>query len=120
MIGGMFDAVFEGTVDRLGGLLQTAAPYIIEPAMVAAADAILFDPSVFQRSAPMAAVKRQNAELAGAIAKQHELFRQQPNFDRRGFWFHFLAECHRPPVTSQHLPGRLPRTNSGQKFVLFF
>jgi hypothetical protein len=68
----------------------------------------------------MAAVKRQNADLTRAVAKQHELLRQQLNFDRRGFWFHFFAERHRPPVTPKHFAGRLAGTDSSQEFIFFF
>jgi hypothetical protein len=88
--------------------------------MIAASDAFVFDAAELQRSTPVRTMKRYQPEAGRAITKQDEVFCQQSNLYRRTFRFHLVAECHRPPVTPQHLAGRLIWTHAGQQLVFFF
>jgi hypothetical protein len=116
----MLNAVFEGAPFRLGRLLQAFSGAVIKPAMVAAADSILFDPAKLKRSTAMRTMKLEQAELTAAIAKQDKLFVQQFHFGRPCFRAHNFRERDRPPVTSQHLAGRRAGPNAGHEFIFFF
>jgi hypothetical protein len=116
----MLNAVLEGTPFRLGWLLQTFSVAIIQPAMVAAADSILFDPAELERSTAMRTMKLEQAELTAAVAKQDKLLAQQFHFGRSRFRLHGFRKCDRPPVTPQHLAGRRAGANPGHEFIFFF
>src|SRR5262245_50137813 len=81
----MADAIFECAVGGFGGLLQAAAAHVVEPAMIAAADAAIFDAAEFERCAAMGAVQLDQAEPSAAVAKQYEVLAKQPYLDRAGF-----------------------------------
>ena len=72
----MFDAIFERGIRRLGRLLETIAAHVIEPAVIAAANAAVFDPAEFQRRAAMGAMQFNQPQLIRAVAKQHKVFAQ--------------------------------------------
>jgi hypothetical protein len=101
MIGRVLDPVREGAVFRLGRLFQTFAASVVEPTVVAAPDAGLFDPPELKRRAAMGAVELQEPQLTTPVAEKNKVFAQEPHFDRRAFQPHFLTEAHRPPITHQ-------------------
>jgi hypothetical protein len=72
----MADTIFECAVRRLGGLLQTTASRVVEPAVITAANSLIFDPSKFEGSAAMGAVQFEQAEMSRAIPKKDEVFAQ--------------------------------------------
>src|SRR5262245_13525609 len=114
MIGRVLDTVLESAVFRFGGLLQTFATPVIKPAVVTAANTVIFDPPKLERCAAMGAVKIEQPQLAATIAEENKVFAEKPHFDRPALRLHFLAEAHRPPITPEHLTGGGAGTNSGQ------
>src|SRR5215813_10010487 len=114
MIGPVLDTVLESAVFRFGRLLQTFATSVIKPAMVTAANPVVFDPPKLECCAAMGAVKVEQPQLSATIAEENKVFAEKPHFDRPALRLHFLAEAHRPPITPEHLTGGGAGTNSGQ------
>jgi hypothetical protein len=67
----------------------------------------------------MRAVERQNPEPMIAVAEKHQIFAEQPDFNRPTLRGDVLGKTDRPPVASQHLAGWCSRANSGQQFIFF-
>jgi hypothetical protein len=67
----------------LAGLLHAMALHVEQPAVVAAADAALFDLAVIQGRAAMRAVRVDQAGPAGLVAKQDQVLAQHPHLARR-------------------------------------
>src|SRR5215468_440784 len=119
MIGWVLDTVLEGAVFRFGRLLQTFATSVIKPAVVTAANTVIFDPPKLKRCAAMGAVKIEQPQLVTTIAEENKVFAEKPYFDRSALRLHFFAESHRPPVTPEHITGGSAGTDSGQQFIFF-
>src|SRR5262249_8707228 len=114
MIGWVLDTVLEGAVFRFGRLLQTFATSAIKPAVVTAANAVIFDPPNLKRCAAMGAVNVKQPQLAATIAEDNKGFSDKLHFDRHAHRLHYLAEAHRPPLPPLHLTGGGAGTNAGQ------
>ena len=71
--------VFERTAVGLVRLIDARARAVELPAVIRAADAVRLRDAVGQRRAPVRAELVDQSELAGAIAKEHEIFAEQPD-----------------------------------------
>src|ERR1043165_2422665 len=101
LVGRMLDAVFERAAFGLRRLLDTFAGKIVEPAVIAAAEAAVFDTAELERSPAMRAMEAQKPELAVARAEQHEIFAEQSDFRGAAFLPNVLAKSHGPPVADR-------------------
>src|SRR6185369_9553238 len=102
---------------RLGGLFQTTACRVVEPAVITAANTLIFDPAKFERSAAMGAVQFEQAETQRAIPKKDEVFAQQTHFGRSLLLCDELAEPDGPPIAPQHFAARCPGSDARQQVV---
>ena len=96
----MPNTVLKGAVRRLGWLVEAAADRIVEPAVIAAADALIFHPAELQSGSAVRAVQIQQTEPSHTVTEEHEIFAQQPDSGGSARGFHILAESHRPPVAT--------------------
>src|ERR1051326_8235924 len=119
LVGRMLDAVFERAAFGLRRLLDTFAGKIVEPAVIAAAEAAVFDTAELERSPAMRAMEAQKPELAVARAEQHEILAEQSDFRRAAFLPNVLAKSHGPPVAPQHLAAGRAAPDARQKLILF-
>jgi hypothetical protein len=108
----MFDAIFERAIGRLGGLIETISAPVVEPTVIAAANAIVFDAAELQRRAAMGTMQFNQSERARAIAKQNKIFTEQSYFPRSGWFRNFLAKRHGPPIAAQHFARRGARSDA--------
>ena len=72
-IPGLNDAIAAASTVGFAGLLEAAAFHVEQPAVIAAADAVLLDPAVVERGAAMGAARMQQARAALAIAEDDEV-----------------------------------------------
>src|SRR5687768_7582438 len=70
-----------------------------------------------QRRAAVHAVQSEQTRAALIVAKQHQVFAQQPPFDRAVL--QLIGKTDRMPVASQHLAARRAVAHPGQHFVFF-
>lgn len=80
--------------------------------MVTTAQPALFDPAEFQRSAAMAAAKKQQSRLPPAVAKGDEIFAEDAHLP--GQIGEICRETDRLPVAAHKLAARRPRSDPGQ------
>ena len=80
------DFIFESGLGVFERLFQTLAAGVILPAVIGAADAVLFDKSVVKGHAAMGAVLGDESILAAAVPIQHQIFAEDPD---PLFWFVF-------------------------------
>src|SRR5262245_31755438 len=69
MISWVLDTVLKSAVFRFGRLLQTFATSVVKPAVVTAANTVVFDPPKLECCAAMGAVKIEQPQLAATIAE---------------------------------------------------
>src|ERR1700752_4612961 len=82
------------------------AVYVVEPAMIDAAQAAVFESAVAQVRAAVRAVQIDEPKLSLFIAKQHELFAEEFYGKGRRADGYFLRECRRLPVAAHQLAAR--------------
>src|SRR4029077_2410039 len=85
----------------LARLVEAAALRVEEPAVVAAADADVFDPAEEERRAAVHAARVDKPGVATAIAEQDEVFTEDA--DRARKVSGFLGQRHRMPVPPEEL-----------------
>src|SRR5439155_25936379 len=98
-IGAQPDSLLQPTACRLPGRLQASAVDVVDPAVVAAADAALDRNTELERGPAMRAVQVQRAEAAAAIAKDDQVLAQDLHPQRRGR--KLPDERHRLPEPAQ-------------------
>jgi hypothetical protein len=97
---------------RLARLLQAAALSIEDPAVVAAADALILDPAIKERRPPVRAVRHDEPGLAALGAEEDEILTEDPQpLRRRG---RVCGQRDRLPVPAQYLPVRRARPDLGE------
>src|SRR5262249_42990772 len=114
-------ATLLGAVTRVGDilvrLLDASTCMVHEPAMVAAADALSFDPSVGEVRTSMRAMTVDESVAATQILVEPEVLSHQPyRLDRRLIEFACSADRH--PVATQKIAHRSPRPDARQQLVL--
>src|SRR5262245_8620238 len=80
--------------------------------MVATAQPAFFDPAEFQRSAAMAAAKKQQSRLTPAVAKGDEILAEDAHL--LGQIGEIRRETDRLPVAAHKFAARRPRSDPGQ------
>src|SRR6266571_7401101 len=75
-IGRVFDAIFESAPRWLGGLLETSSAIIKFPAVIRAADSLLFHAAKGKRRRPMRAVLANKTVILFFVAIEHQFFAQ--------------------------------------------
>ncbi len=111
-IGALTDALGQPAARRLARRLQAPAVDVVDPAVIAAADAALDRDAELQRRSPMRAVQVQHADAPAAIAKDHEVLAEDAHAQRRAG--ELAGEGHRLPEPAQVLAARRAGTDLGQ------
>src|SRR5206468_857002 len=101
---------------RLSRCIEHVPIYAVEPAVIAAPHTLAFDSSVLQGGAPVAAVHRQQSDLALAIAKEHEVFAEDA--DRQRQILELVREADRVPEPTQVLATRRSRADASQLCII--
>ena len=70
----MLDVFEERIVSGFQRHFENIAFHVVEPTMIATTEPALLDASVFQRSATMAATKKQQTRTSLAVAKSNQVF----------------------------------------------
>src|SRR5438874_11223562 len=112
----MFDRVDDRFV-ALGWSLQNVALRIVEPTMVGARDAALFDTPVAQRCAAVRAAIADQTDAAECVAEQHQVFAEQSHEPRRLLIGQLLGDGDWMPVTAQQAAGGRSGTNPCQQLI---
>ena len=87
--------------------------------MEGAAQAVVLAPAEAQVHAAMGAEPVDEAELAGILAKQHEVLAEEPDRHHRALGDQFVGKRGGLPVAAQHIARRRARADAGQLVVLF-
>src|SRR5712692_1980506 len=117
LVGGMTNSLSEGAVSRLARLFQHAPLDVVKPAVIAAAQAAIFEVTKLERCSTMRAAQREKTHPAAIVAKEHEVFAQDSSSQR--FFLQFINKGNRMPIPSQHLAAWCSGTHSGQCLILF-
>src|SRR5205807_8222499 len=88
---------------------------VVEPAVVAAAQAPLLDPAPFERGAAMRAMRVERADPAVLVAKDDDLLAQQLFLPRQVA--EFVRRADRLPVPAQEFAHRAARLDAGQLVI---
>src|SRR5690242_9136290 len=103
-IGRLTDLLFEAALDRLVRHINALAIHIEFPAVINAAQPVLFVAAEKQRCAPMRTVARQKSHFAVGIAKHNQMFRKNSETNRRTIRFRQLTRNgNRQPKTAQQI-----------------
>src|ERR1043166_7607451 len=70
----MLNALFELTLGRFQGHIEYVTLGIVKPAVIAATNSPIFNASVLQRRASMAATEEKQSGVAAAVPKSNEIF----------------------------------------------
>src|SRR5581483_942048 len=116
-IAGHFDPVLEGAFRWLGGLLQTGALAVEQPAVVGAAQPFGLGNAVDHRYPAVRTALLDEAQLAGAVAIEHEILAEQPDLLGRLAAGELCHSRDRLPVTPQQLAAGSSGTYPGQLLV---
>src|SRR5439155_23953852 len=114
-IGAVAEPVLQGAAGRLAGGLEDRAADIEEPAVIAAADALVADQAELERGAAMRAMQFEETDGAGFVAERDEVLTEnaQPPRDLA----QFAGEDDRLPKAPQIFAARRPRPDTGQLLV---
>jgi hypothetical protein len=115
-IGALPHLVLEVAEGGLARLIEALALCVVEPAVIAAAQALLLDAAVFERGIAVAAMLVEEAKLAIAGAEQHEFLVHQ--LDDLRLLAEMLGKHDRPPIAAQHVARRRARPDPRQRLVL--
>ena len=111
-IGALPDALLEPTARRLSRSFQAPSVDVVDPAVIAAADASLERDPELERRPAMRAVQVQHADAPTAVAEDHEILAQHSHPQWRGG--EISRERHRVPEPAQILAARCPGADLGQ------
>src|SRR6185369_8658727 len=101
---GLAHLVLEQAAVRFAGLLQAATLGVELPAVVAAADTIVFDLAIIKSGAAMAAARMQEPGAAAPVAKQDQVLAKDAHFS--GDIGGVGLKPNRVPVAAQKLAHR--------------
>src|SRR5207245_1301958 len=118
-IGLVLHLAFQVAVLGLRRLIEAAAVHVVEPAVIEAAQATIFQPAVAQVGATMGALTPEQADTALLVAKQDEMLAHDPDRDRRASLGKLRAGSDRLPVLAQELAAGRAGTGFGQQPILF-
>ena len=104
---------------RLAGLFDALARAVEVPAVKGATQAVVFEPAKAHVGAAMRAGALDQAQLALAVAKQHEIFAQQAHRHHRTVPGKFVRQRGGLPVAAQDLARRGAGGDAGNKVILF-
>jgi hypothetical protein len=82
-VGAMAEAVAQRGFGRVAGRLEDGAVHAVQPAVVAAAQAVLLADAELERAAAVTAVRLQQAGLAVLRAEQHQRLAEHAHLDRQ-------------------------------------
>ena len=115
------DLVLEIALGRLVRHVETAPGDVELPAVVDAAQAMLFVAPEEQRCAPVRAVQAQDARAAGAVAESDEVLAEDSEASGRTIGCgQFGGEQRRHPVLPEELAHGRARANLREQLVVFF
>src|SRR5690606_18845664 len=115
-VGALTDSMPDRTVLGFAGRFQDGAVDIEMPSVVAAANAVLFDSPVLERRPAVRAVPMQQADSTGEVAKDHEIFAENPDGNRSRA--ELLGHGHGVPETPHVFSARRAGTYAGKLGVL--
>ena len=100
--------------------LEAASARVELPAMVDAAQSAFFVAPEEQRGPAVRAVRPQQPDPAGAVAKRDQVLAQRAHAQRRAVRLGQLgAQQHRLPILAHQVAHRRARADAGQKLVVF-
>ena len=100
-IGAVANLIAMFAAARFARLFETAAVNVVQPAMIKATQAAVFDPAVTQIRAAVGTMNSQKSDSSLIVAKQHQIF--APKSER--------SKVRRPAATPRRA---LPAANSGE------
>jgi hypothetical protein len=92
---------------------------IVEPAMIEAAQAAIFDTAVTQIGTPMGAVQSEETKRAVIVAEQDQLFAQDAYRQRRATARQLFHQGHRLPVAAQQITPRRAGAGLADENIFF-
>lgn len=116
LVGGGPDPVLEVRIGGLTRLVEALTARVEEPAVVAAAQALLLGAAEGQRGTPVRAPLLQQPETSLRVAEEDEVLAEQAPLDRDPT--HHVVRGDGPPVTTEQLTHRRARPHASQQFVL--
>ncbi len=114
-IGAVEQPVLQGAVGRLARGFEDRPVAIEQPAMIAAADALVADQPEFERGPAMRAMQFEEADRAALVAKRDQVLAEDAQPPRHRA--QFARQDHRLPEAPQIFAARRPRPNPGQFLV---
>ena len=118
-IGGVPYFVLEGAAGGLRRLLEAMAAGVELPAVIGAADALVIDPPVGERGAPVGTVLAEEAIASLGIPKDHQVLAEDPDRPDRLLVGQFACRRHRLPVAAQQLSRGRSGAHTRQPLVFF-
>src|SRR5262245_22382097 len=118
-VGGMMHLLAKTFAGCLAGLLEAIAMTIVEPAMIEAAQAAIFDTAVTQIGAPMGAVQSEETKRAVIGAEQDQIFAQDAYRQRRATARQLFHQGHRLPVAAQQITPRRAGAGLADESIFF-
>ena len=114
-IGPVAEAVFEGAVGGFAGGFEYAAVHVEQPAVVAAAYAMVADDAELKGSAAVGTVEFHGTDVAALVLEENQVFAKNPHSD--GQVFEFVGHEDGLPETAEILTARSPRPHPRQFVV---
>src|SRR5690242_17334210 len=99
----------------LAGHFETLASGVVEPAVIAAADAALLDLAPFERRPAMRAMRFERADAPSLVAKDDDLLAEELFLARQ--ILQLLGETDRLPIAAQEFAHRAARLDAGQLVI---
>src|SRR5262245_28757294 len=118
LVGFLANAVLECAFGRLSRHLQNFSVHVVEPAVITAAQAAVFDVTEFERGAAMGTAQREQTQLPLVVAKDHQVFAEEAAAQRAPL--EFPAKSDWMPIASHHFAARRTGPDSGKKFVFLY
>src|SRR6266508_4249955 len=115
----MFDPIFERAVGGLCRLFETSAGAIELPTVVRAADSLLVDSAVRERSRAMRAVLADQSIAAIRVAIDDQLLAENFNRFDRFLFGELRGGGHRMPISAQELAAGRAAAYLSQEFIFF-
>src|SRR5918993_689064 len=97
----MTDLVPVRASSRFARLFDDAAANIIEPTMINAPEPTVFHAAITQIGSAMRTMQSQQPRMTLIVTKQHQVFTENGDLQRRSLWRQFLGQRNRLPVTPQ-------------------
>src|SRR6266545_3124246 len=115
----MLDPTFERAVGRLRRLFETSAGAIELPTVVRAADSLLIDSAVRERSRAMRTVFADQSIATTRVAINDQLLAENFNRFDRFLFGELRGGGDRMPISAQELAARRAAAYLSQKFIFF-